>query len=336
MSIPLIIFLILLILVLSFLIKVPSTATESIVIKAKADEIYEALIDFNLQEKWSPWLIADKNIKLETNNTKKVGASQQWKSEFLGEGKITMIELEKNKFIKNSLQFLKPMKSKATTLWTLEETDKDEVQITWQMKYPCPLIINLLISKVFKALIKSDFQRGLALLKIFIEEKDLKFSLSEVKETEIEEVNFISYEQKSNLKVIAEDFEEIYKKIDTFMKEKKIDLKGKEGQIFARYKNCNFTTGDMNLEVCFPVNELPKELPSSFSSSSLEKAKVLELTLTGDYRYLSSAWFVIHNYAKAKKVKVDRKTGFEFYDITRFDHSDNPEKWLTRVSLLVK
>ena len=166
-------FIILVTLGLSFMLPSSQKVERSIVINASASSIYNQLIKLNNFHKFSVWSQQDSSTVYTlagTDGTK--GASSTWKGspEISGEGKIEITALELNRKVVHKLQFSKPKKGKAESVFILNETNKETTTVTWTFKMATPRpsnIFNLLYS--LDKQMGKDFEDGLKALKTMIE-----------------------------------------------------------------------------------------------------------------------------------------------------------------------
>ena len=145
----------------------------SIIINAPAASIYSQLIKLDNFHKFSVWSQQDSSAIYTLSGTDgTVGASTSWKGspEISGEGKIEITALEPNRKVTHKLQFTKPKKGKAESIFMLNETNKATTTVTWTFNMTTPRpsnIFNLLFS--LDKQMGKDFEDGLKALKTMIE-----------------------------------------------------------------------------------------------------------------------------------------------------------------------
>lgn len=160
---------------LSFMLPTSQKVKRSIEINAAAPVIYEQLIKLENFNKFSVWSQQDSSaVYTLTGKDGSVGAASSWKGSPLisGEGKIEIVELVPNRKVAHKLQFTKPKKGKAGSVFELLETNKGKTSVDWTftMATPRPWNIFNLLYSVDKQMGK-DFEDGLAALKTMIELK---------------------------------------------------------------------------------------------------------------------------------------------------------------------
>jgi hypothetical protein len=158
---------------LSFMQPTSQQVERSIVINTPADKIYEEIVKLDNFNKFSVWSQQDSTaIYTLTGTDGKVGAFASWKGspEISGEGKIEIAALEPNKKVVHQLQFTKPKKGTAESVFLLRETSKTTTTVTWTFNMATPRPWN--IFNLFYSLDKQmgiDFEDGLKALKSMIE-----------------------------------------------------------------------------------------------------------------------------------------------------------------------
>ncbi len=96
-----------------------------------------------------------------------VGSSYHWTgNRKVGEGQMTLTEVEENKRVAIDLKFIKPFKSENVTEIMLAENG-DATDVTWRMTGPNTLMTKImaLIGKNMDKMVGPDFEKGLAKLK---------------------------------------------------------------------------------------------------------------------------------------------------------------------------
>lgn len=157
----------------SFMLPTIQKVERSIVINATAANIYSQLIKLENFNRFSVWSQQDSAaVYTLTGTDGTIGASTSWKGspEISGEGKIEITALEPNRKVTHKLQFTKPKKGKAESIFMLNETNKATTTVTWTFNMATPRpsnIFNLLFS--LDKQMGKDFEDGLKALKTMIE-----------------------------------------------------------------------------------------------------------------------------------------------------------------------
>jgi Polyketide cyclase / dehydrase and lipid transport len=158
---------------LSFFMPVSQKIKRSIIINAPAAVIFEQVKKLNNFNRFAVWTQQDSAARYTITGTDgTTGASMSWKGDPIisGEGKIEITSLEATHKVGHRIQFSKPKKGSASSVFTIYEKAKDNSEVTWYFDLDTPRPWN--IFNLFYSLDKEmgkDFDTGLAALKLFIE-----------------------------------------------------------------------------------------------------------------------------------------------------------------------
>jgi hypothetical protein len=158
---------------LSLMMATSQKIKRSITIHAPASVIFEKVKQLNNFNRFSVWGAQDSTIRYTRSGTDGTpGASITWKGdpEISGEGKIELVSLTYPHTITHALHFSAPQKGKASSVFSIIETEKNTTAVTWNFELYTPRPKN--IFNLFFSLDKQmgkDFETGLAALKVFIE-----------------------------------------------------------------------------------------------------------------------------------------------------------------------
>ncbi|MCH5373544.1 MAG: SRPBCC family protein, partial [Planctomycetes bacterium] len=137
-------------------------------IDASPQQVFEAVADFGTWTKWSPWLCADSNARVDISpKASAVGSIYAWKGDSVGEGEIEHQRLEPGRLIEDELRFLKPFRSRSQVAFTLEPAGEG-TRVTWHMHGSLPWFM-FWMRPHMECFIGMDYERGLKMLKEWIE-----------------------------------------------------------------------------------------------------------------------------------------------------------------------
>ena len=160
-----------------------------ILIKASKDKIKEVLIDFKQMVLWSPWNIIEPDATMIFNDKQsEVGAFQEWDGALIGAGSTELIKIDENK-IDCDIVFKKPFKSKAKFSFILEEVN-DQIKVIWSMDSSLPWYM-FFFTKIMSAMIGMDYDRGLRMLKEYIETGKILSKLKIDANSNLEDISYI-------------------------------------------------------------------------------------------------------------------------------------------------
>lgn len=140
----------------------------SIEINASPEKVFKALNDLNQWRIWSPWLILEPETKVTVSDDTKY---YEWDGKRIGAGNMQITSEVKNQSVNLDLTFLKPWKSKAKVRFELKGIG-DHTEVTWFMDSSLPFFM-FWMKKMMMGFIGMDYERGLNLLKDFVEEGEV-------------------------------------------------------------------------------------------------------------------------------------------------------------------
>lgn len=131
-------------------------------LSAPADKIFPQLSNLKNWENWSPWKGYDTNMVVKRNRENGgVGQVQEWQSESEGNGRLEIINIEKNKSVAYQLTFV-DWESTSDGEFILEPTENGNTIVTWKMiggETESPF--GRLMNAIFASAVKADFESGL-------------------------------------------------------------------------------------------------------------------------------------------------------------------------------
>jgi len=134
--------------------------------------VFAQLDDFKAWGEWSPWDKIDPSMKREYGGPERaVGATYGWQGNAdVGQGKMTIVELERPTRIAYRLEFIEPFASIATSTMTVERKETGS-KVTWAMDGGRDFMSKLFgLFMDMDTMIGKDFDKGLAQLKAVAEE----------------------------------------------------------------------------------------------------------------------------------------------------------------------
>ena len=298
----------------------------SIVISADLEKIKKTLIDFRAWRVWSPWLIMDRDSTINFSQQQgEVGSSYDWKGELVGTGSMELMEIDKKHIaIKTTLR--KPFKSVVNSLFTFKELE-DGVEVTWSSQGTLPFFMFFMKGKI-QTFMGMDYDRGLNMLKEYIESGRVTSSIDISGVVTIEEQKYIGIENSCKIEDIGEVMKRDFETLDAFIKENKIFG---DRIPFTIYNTFDMVKGKSKFISCMPI-EQDLKVERSWKKGTLKSMEVISINHIGSYEHLGNGWTTAFTYARNKKLKTKRKPiGYEFYftDPKRTDRS----KLLTEICL---
>lgn len=278
----------------------------SILVNKSAKHIFESLINFNEWLFWSPWLIMEKDAQVTVSEDARY---YEWKGNRIGEGNMTVLNVQENESIEYDLTFLKPWKSHSKVTFKMDEKG-DKTVITWMMDSKLPFFM-FWMKNSMEAFIGMDYERGLRLLKDYLENGEVSSSIKILGQTDFRSVNYVGIRSSCKFdelsKCMASDFgaleglKNIYPDI---IFDKALTI----------YKKWDIKSQNVIYTACLTVNKIPADLDQTYTSGNIPATKVYTVRHSGSYQHLGNAWATMMNIERAKEFTSNKKISpFEHY-----------------------
>ncbi len=289
--------------------------TRSILIKAPLDKVYAAVADLDQWAAWSPWLI------MEPEATVIVGANKEsysWKGERVGEGYMSITEKDKNRFVGYDLTFLKPFSSKAKVGMALNPIEEG-VEVSWSMDSHLKFYL-FFLKKMMLTFIGMDYERGLKLLKDYVEDGQVHSQLDFVGRSEYPGCEYVGIQRQCTITDMPEAMGKDFQTLMPWAKQNGMNLL--DG--FCIYEKFDPMKDECHYVAAVKYTEKPANLPDGFILGSQPASLIYTLKHTGPYDHLGNAWATMYSMIRAKEIKAVKKyPPFETYGNTPMDTEPN-------------
>lgn len=282
----------------------------SIVINAIPERVFETVADFGTWTTWSPWLCAEPDAQVTvTDDPNSIGSVYSWQGDLVGVGEIEHQYFEPGSLIEEELRFFKPFRSKAKVSFQFEPADEG-TRVTWTMQGSMPWFLFFMTS-MMKSLIGMDYDRGLKMLKEFIETGEVLSTTTIVGVEPVGPLQMAGVRRSCTLAEIGPAMTSAFEEV----KEKfcQLGLPDDGGGAISVYLNVDMK----NQEFDFISGFL---LPESFDGSlggltrwSTPQVNAFRVDHTGRYDHVGNAWTAAHQVARCRKHKIRKSGTFEIY-----------------------
>jgi predicted transcriptional regulator YdeE len=290
----------------------------SIEIKASSQDIFDSLVDFKQWTKWSPWLLMEQGVQIDYAAD---GQSYEWKGSRIGQGRMRLEHSLPPHEISYDLQFLKPYKSKSKVFFQIEE-GIDECHVTWGMDTSLPFYMGWM-KKSLTANLQADYQRGLFMLKDYLEKGEAATVLHEEGVVDFRGCQYVGTTSECTVDEMVSVMSEDMRDLSFWVDNEELDIVGEPMTIYHkvdRIKNeCAFT-------VAVPVYEAPDDLPAPFHSGKIPPLKALKIVHEGPYHHLANAWSLCSMMIQNKEIKPIK--GFPPFEVYLNDPQDTADELL--------
>ena len=134
---------------------------------AAPSEVFAHVVNLNEWENWSPWAAMDPEMKTTyTGEPGTVGSKYHWLgNRKVGEGEMTVAEVESPTRVAIDLKFIKPFKSESVSE-LLVAGEGDSTEVTWRMTGQHTRMTKIMgIFRSMDKMVGPDFEKGLTSLK---------------------------------------------------------------------------------------------------------------------------------------------------------------------------
>ncbi len=285
--------------------------SRSIEISVSSTEIDSALVDFKHWPDWSPWLCMDKQATLNYfGTTGSKGSGYQWQGKWVGEGRLSLTSIESSR-LGMLLEFVKPWKSTSQVGFDWVENNGQSVTLTWTMDGQLPLWL-FFMKATMQAMIGMDYQRGLLMLKDYLETGQVVTDSEVVGIVDTEAQPYVGIRQKCSIDQISYSMEQVIARLHDSVENLSLDSVGPPFTIYhvwdMKQQLCDYT-------LAYPVKKdlSHKDLPLKLGVRPSTRS--LKIIHTGEYKHLGNAWMTGHSRIQNDKtMKLHKKIpGFEIY-----------------------
>ena len=301
----------------------------SIVIEKPVKEVRNSLKNFKEWPKWSPWIIMEPDATLVYSDRQgQVGATYGWAGILIGAGSMELMEVHDD-CLKMEIHFVKPFKSRANVSFDLEDMG-EETRVTWHMDGRLPFFLFWMTVKM-KTFIGMDYERGLSMLKEYLETGSVASYVLIEGVLPIPEQNYVGIPRTCSINALGEEMKKDFASLHEFMQKNSISTDRIPFSIYNTFDIFNRTSSYV---ACIPLDdEVP--IDENWVRGHLPQTKGLKTMHRGRYLHLGNGWMTAMGFARMKKIKVTKNpVGYEFY---LNDPNDTIEKELiTEIYLPLK
>lgn len=284
-------------------------------INASIEKVKSVVTDFHRWQPWSPWLIMEPETKVTVDEDNKY---YKWEGKRVGSGEMS-ITGETDSRIDYDLTFLTPYKSHAKVAFDLQPDD-DSTRVTWHLDSNLPFFM-FWMKKLMISLLESDYDRGLMMLKEYVEAGKVSSRLEIKGSNEFPGSRYVGITTSVGFDQMNTQMEKDITKLSEWSKKNNVKL---DGNPFTIYHKWDMVKKQASYTTAFPVKDFPDSVDSGFVTGEIPKHSVFTIRHTGPYRYLGNLWSFGENLKRNKEFRIDKKFHpLETYVNTPDDVSDN-------------
>lgn len=286
------------------------SVSRSIEIDASPEKVFDVVADYSTWPAWSPWLLAEPEARVSiSDDPGSVGSRYAWEGSIVGHGELEHQTLEPGRRINDQIRIRKPWKSDSKVAFEFEKVGNG-TRVTWQMNGSMPLMMGWMVP-MMKTLIGMDYQRGLKMLREWIETGTIQ------SETEIRGVvpfgplRVVGVRRSATVDDCADIMcGAITEAVD------RLQAAGLPMDDLAAsvYHDFNTKSGVFEFTVGFvmPLNAgaAPDGMSDWLAPATIDAFCVAH---TGSYQHLGNPWNAAHQNVRGRKLKQSRLGAVELY-----------------------
>lgn len=290
--------------------------SRSTVVNAPVEKLFNTLNDFNTWTSWSPWLIMDPNAKVDVRDDNKY---YSWEGPRTGSGNMAITTEVENQSIDYDLTFLKPWKSTAKVKFELKPKD-GSTEVRWLMDSSMPFFL-FFMKKMMEAFIGMDYDRGLSMLKDYVEDGEVHSSLDFKGANTFGGCNYVGIKTDCSMSDLGPSMKGDFDKLWGYMGGHQEAIAGAP---FSIYHKWDPVKGQVSYTSGVPVSSTPDGLPGDMITGSIPSTQVYTIGHTGPYLHLGNAWSTLYNMQRSKEFKVNKSIHpFETYENNPMEVPEN-------------
>jgi len=283
-------------------------------INVSMDKVHDALSDFHTWPTWSPWLIMEKECTLEYQGTPGAkGHGYTWSGQKVGAGEMTLVSVgdrqnPKHRQMDCKLVFLKPFKSKADVDFKLDAISDASTRVSWGMSSSLPFFMFFMVKKMV-AMITSDYDRGLGLLKEYLETGSVHIKIEVDGVVDTPNVNYHGVAATTSKAGMHDSMQSSYSTLMSGVRDSDLEI---TGYPFAIYPHVDMVHDKWSYVAAVPTSG--DVVLNGINAGSRPAAKAMKVTHNGSYRHLGNAWSCAMSEMQHHKLKPSKTNHpFEVY-----------------------
>ena len=289
-------------------------AQASIEIAASVASLHAVIVNFRTWPVWSPWLYIEPDAQVDYRGLiGEPGHGYDWSGQKVGAGGMTLTHTSGGQ-IDCDLEFLKPFKSSARVKFDLKEISADVTRVTWHMDSRLPIFL-FFMTGTMSGMIRSDYRRGLAMLKDYVEEGEVHSRCSVEGVVDVEAMDYVGCTVTTSLEQIPETMKTSFAQLYSSLEAGDFVSDGKPLCINGRM---NYRRGTGTYTAAVPASRVINVVPP-LTKGRRDACSALKVIHTGPYRHLGNAWAMLISEARHRKLKA-RKSVAPF-----MRYCDDPE-----------
>lgn len=305
-------------------------------IRSDAETVFRTLSDFATWNRWSPWLLSDKEATVTLKgDPAKVGGGYAWDGKVVGAGEMKHTELQppgvsnSEGLMRADLRFTRPWKSESKVMLTTQKAKdaegRDATEVCWAMDGSLPFFL-FWMKPMMVSMLSMDFDRGLRMLKELIETGEVASQTTVNGITPLRPIHLIGLSAKSTLAEMGPSMQTTMTQVKKSLADACVATDGQWVSVYddmcLKTQTVSYTSGI----ICAPSTPVPAGL----LERSTPGFDAMHVSHTGRYEHMGNAWSAAYQNIQAMKRKPNSKLpGLELY--LSDPDSTSPQELLTDI-----
>lgn len=226
------------------------------------------------------------------------GKEYNWNGKRTGSGEMKVLKENGPHRLDMVVHFLKPWKSTSPVWFELKQQGQ-ATEVTWSMTGSLPFFM-FFMTKMMTAYIGSDYDRGLRMLKDYVETGAVPSKLDFKGIHQYTGNKYIGIKTTCTMDTLNTKMADDFGKLSTWAAKNANQMAGSG---FSIYHVWDVVENKVVYTSAFPVKEIPNPLPEGFISGTIPAIKVNTISHTGPYKHLGNAWTTQYMMQRGKEFK---------------------------------
>lgn len=300
-------------------------------ISLPASAVFYSVATFQNRQEWDPWLAEEPDAKVTiTSEPGFVGSEYIWEGEDLGKGKMQVDSIVQGKFIKSYIWFNVDKDKPGVVNWEFEESD-NKTLVKWTLLIESKNPFMKLMNQLYKGSVKKSFEKGLARLKTFLEEKGVEMlQLSDIKFKEYPPMNAIIAEGQGTMEEMPDLMSRLFGLIMEAVQTQSLQPSGAP---FSYYYDYDQSTGITKVKAGISLSNTGESM-GEIKAVEFEGFKGISGIHTGPYEGFETSY----NKLMEEAEKMGYTLTWEAWEFYHSDPNTEPDesKWKTEIVFPVK
>ena len=210
---------------------------------------------------------------------------------------MKIVQERENEYIDYDLNFIKPWKSTAKTNFTLSQ-EGNATKVTWVMDSSLPFFM-FFMKGMMEAFVGADYERGLDMLKVYVEESEVPSKLEFVGNKSFAGGNWVGIKTSCSIDEVGARMEADFGKLRTYMEGKELA----DVQIASIYHKWDIPKNKVTYTACAIMKEATSDVPDGFVTGTIPHISCYVMRHVGRYQHLGNAWSTLYAMHRNKEFK---------------------------------